>query len=194
MLSHGVSRSPGRSGSEAQGVLHGDPARVLLPETRDQTRCPIHDSVNALSDESPGFHRCRRARSGIAAYSAELLPLLDARGQRDRPLHRRQRPRLRLETCAAPRTTSSSISWGTPRATTTCGPTSSAIRGLVVLHDAQLHQARALALTKRWLPRRDDYLAEFARESSRRPASDRRGRRRRIRRSRSIRTGRTCDW
>ena len=33
--------------------------------------------------------------------------------------------------------------------------------GLVVLHDAQLHQARALALTKRWNPRRDDYLAEF---------------------------------
>lgn len=33
--------------------------------------------------------------------------------------------------------------------------------GLVVLHDAQLHQARALALTKRWLPRRADYLAEF---------------------------------
>ena len=30
-----------------------------------------------------------------------------------------------------------------------------------MLHDAQLHQARALALTKRWLPRRDDYLAEF---------------------------------
>jgi glycosyltransferase involved in cell wall biosynthesis len=33
--------------------------------------------------------------------------------------------------------------------------------GLVVLHDAQLHQARALYLTKRWMPRRADYLAEF---------------------------------
>jgi glycosyltransferase involved in cell wall biosynthesis len=33
--------------------------------------------------------------------------------------------------------------------------------GLVVLHDAQLHQARALNLTKRWEPRRDDYIAEF---------------------------------
>lgn len=33
--------------------------------------------------------------------------------------------------------------------------------GLVVLHDAQLHQARALFLTKRWPPRRDDYIAEF---------------------------------
>lgn len=33
--------------------------------------------------------------------------------------------------------------------------------GLVVLHDAQLNQARALCLTKRWLPRTDDYLAEF---------------------------------
>jgi glycosyltransferase involved in cell wall biosynthesis len=33
--------------------------------------------------------------------------------------------------------------------------------GLVVLHDAQLHQARALALLKRRDPRRDDYVAEF---------------------------------
>ena len=33
--------------------------------------------------------------------------------------------------------------------------------GLVVLHDAQLHQARALALLKRRAPRRDDYVAEF---------------------------------
>ncbi len=32
--------------------------------------------------------------------------------------------------------------------------------GLVVLHDAQLHQARALALTKRWMPRTEDYVAE----------------------------------
>jgi glycosyltransferase involved in cell wall biosynthesis len=32
--------------------------------------------------------------------------------------------------------------------------------GLLVLHDAQLHQARALFLT-RWRARRDDYLAEF---------------------------------
>jgi glycosyltransferase involved in cell wall biosynthesis len=33
--------------------------------------------------------------------------------------------------------------------------------GLVVLHDAQLHQARALALTRRWMPRTSDYLAEL---------------------------------
>ncbi len=33
--------------------------------------------------------------------------------------------------------------------------------GLVVLHDAQLHQARALALTKRWMPRTEDYVAEM---------------------------------
>jgi glycosyltransferase involved in cell wall biosynthesis len=33
--------------------------------------------------------------------------------------------------------------------------------GLVVLHDAQLHQARALWLLKRLEPRRDDYVAEF---------------------------------
>ncbi|MGE0040147.1 MAG: glycosyltransferase family 4 protein [Vicinamibacterales bacterium] len=33
--------------------------------------------------------------------------------------------------------------------------------GLVVLHDAQLHQARALQLTRRHPPRPDDYVAEF---------------------------------
>ncbi|HUU33414.1 MAG TPA: glycosyltransferase family 4 protein, partial [Vicinamibacterales bacterium] len=34
--------------------------------------------------------------------------------------------------------------------------------GLVVLHDAQVHQARAQGLLRRYRPRRDDYLAEFA--------------------------------
>ncbi len=34
--------------------------------------------------------------------------------------------------------------------------------GLIVLHDAQVHQARARSLLERWRPRRDDYLAEFA--------------------------------
>jgi glycosyltransferase involved in cell wall biosynthesis len=33
--------------------------------------------------------------------------------------------------------------------------------GMVVLHDAQLHQARALQLTGCWTPRRADYVAEF---------------------------------
>jgi glycosyltransferase involved in cell wall biosynthesis len=33
--------------------------------------------------------------------------------------------------------------------------------GLVVLHDAQLHQARALWLMKRYRPRYDDYISEF---------------------------------
>lgn len=34
--------------------------------------------------------------------------------------------------------------------------------GLVVLHDAQVHQARARALLQRWRPRTADYRAEFA--------------------------------
>lgn len=34
--------------------------------------------------------------------------------------------------------------------------------GLVILHDAQVHQARAQSLLERWRPRRPDYLAEFA--------------------------------
>ncbi|MEZ5292246.1 MAG: glycosyltransferase family 4 protein [Vicinamibacterales bacterium] len=36
------------------------------------------------------------------------------------------------------------------------------VPGLVVLHDAQVHQARARALLQRYRPRLDDYLAEFA--------------------------------
>ena len=34
--------------------------------------------------------------------------------------------------------------------------------GLVVLHDAQVHQARAQSLLGGWTPRRDDYRHEFA--------------------------------
>lgn len=34
--------------------------------------------------------------------------------------------------------------------------------GLVVLHDAQVHQARARALLQRWRPRTNDYRVEFA--------------------------------
>ena len=98
--------------------------------------------------------------SGIAAYSAELLPLLDARSH------------------VIDRFTADNAQdfvWKTRRApydlvvyqmgNAACHDYMWAYlfhyRGLVVLHDAQLHQARALALTKRWLPRRDDYLAEF---------------------------------
>ena len=44
--------------------------------------------------------------------------------------------------------------------------------GLVVLHDAQVHQARAQSLLGGWTPRRDDYLAEFAaNHPERRPTS-----------------------
>jgi glycosyltransferase involved in cell wall biosynthesis len=98
--------------------------------------------------------------SGIAAYSAELLPLLDARGH------------LIDRFTAA---NAQDFVWKMRRApydlvvyqlgNAACHDYMWAYlfhyRGMVVLHDAQLHQARALALTKRWLPRRDDYLAEF---------------------------------
>ncbi|MGQ0733542.1 MAG: glycosyltransferase family 4 protein [Acidobacteriota bacterium] len=98
--------------------------------------------------------------SGIAAYSAEILPKLADRG----PL---------VETFDEPR--AHEFVWRARRrpfdltvyqlGNAACHDYMWAYMfrypGLVVLHDAQLHQARALALTKRWPPRLDDYRAEF---------------------------------
>jgi glycosyltransferase involved in cell wall biosynthesis len=98
--------------------------------------------------------------SGIAAYSAELVPLLARRG-------------YQIETFTAE--TGPDFVWKQRRAPydLTVYQLGNAAwhdymwayvfryPGLVVLHDAQLHQARALALTRRWMPRRDDYVAEF---------------------------------
>ncbi len=99
-------------------------------------------------------------RSGIAAYSAELLPLLAARG-------------LAIETFTADN--ARDYVWKARRqpydltvyhlGNASCHDYMWAYLfrypGVVVLHDAQLHQARALWLTRRWQPRREDYLAEF---------------------------------
>lgn len=100
------------------------------------------------------------SRSGIAAYSAEVLPLLRDRGYaidtfvassaHEFVWKHRRRP-YDLTVYQMGNAACHDYMW------------SYLFRypGLVVLHDAQLHQARALALTTRWLPRRDDYLAEF---------------------------------
>ena len=99
--------------------------------------------------------------SGIAAYSAELLPLLSDRGYRVDPytaanaqdfVWKSRRQPYDLVVYQLGNAACHDYMW----AYLFHYP------GLVVLHDAQLHQARALALTKRWLPRRDDYLEEFA--------------------------------
>jgi len=109
-------------------------------------------------------------RSGIAAYSAEILPLLrsryeridvfvDASGNAAAPgefsahdfvwKHHHQPYDLVLFQLG--NASCHDYMWGYlfhyP--------------GLVVLHDAQLHQARALALLKRRFPRRAHYIAEF---------------------------------
>jgi glycosyltransferase involved in cell wall biosynthesis len=99
-------------------------------------------------------------RSGIAAYSAELLPLLRARG-------------LVIDTFTE--AAAHDFVWrhrrnaydvtvfhlGNARCHDYMWAYLFRYPGLLVLHDAQLHQARALALTRRWVPRRADYLAEF---------------------------------
>jgi glycosyltransferase involved in cell wall biosynthesis len=100
------------------------------------------------------------SRSGIAAYSAEILPLLRARRYEIDPFaeadahdfvwkHRRQSYDLIV------------YQLGNAACHDYMWAYLFRFPGMVVLHDAQLHQARALALTKRWRPRRDDYLTEF---------------------------------
>ena len=109
--------------------------------------------------------------SGIAAYSAEILPELRARGvtvdvyvdhdQGADPgegirgaqdfVWRHRRVRYDLVIYQLGNAPCHGYMWGYlfhyP--------------GLVVLHDAQVHQARAQALLGRWEARRDDYLREF---------------------------------
>ena len=107
--------------------------------------------------------------SGIAAYSAEVLPLLRARGlaidvfterpvagagtlfaARDFVWMQRRRP-YDLTVYQLGNARCHDYMWGYLFR----------YPGLVVLHDAQIHQARAQSLLQRWMPRRDDYLAEF---------------------------------
>lgn len=107
--------------------------------------------------------------SGIAAYSAEVLPLLRARGitidvftelpaatadglvaARDFVWMQRRRP-YDLTVYQLGNARCHDYMWGYLFR----------YPGLVVLHDAQIHQARAQSLLQRWKPRRDDYLAEF---------------------------------
>ncbi len=108
--------------------------------------------------------------SGIAAYSAELLPRLRARGMdidvfaaapasetagvfaaREFVWMARRRP-YDLVVYHLGNARCHDYMWGYLFR----------YPGLVVLHDAQIHQARAQSLLQRWRPRRDDYLAEFA--------------------------------
>jgi glycosyltransferase involved in cell wall biosynthesis len=98
--------------------------------------------------------------SGIAAYSAEVLPLLRTRGLEldtftDTNAHdfvwRRRRHAYDLTVFQMGNAACHDYMWAYLFR----------YPGVVVLHDAQLHQARALFLTKRWVPRRADYLAEF---------------------------------
>ncbi|MGD9903245.1 MAG: glycosyltransferase family 4 protein [Vicinamibacterales bacterium] len=110
--------------------------------------------------------------SGIAAYSAEILPALRARGlqldvyvdpeqgadptegqagAQDFVWRHRRRP-YDLVIYQMGNAACHGYMWGYLFR----------YPGLVVLHDAQVHQARAQALLGRWEPRRDDYLAEFA--------------------------------
>lgn len=107
--------------------------------------------------------------SGIAAYSAELVPALRTRGiavdvfaeppdcewpgavhARDFVWMHRRRP-YDLVVYQLGNARCHDFMWGYLFR----------YPGLVVLHDAQVHQARARQLLQRWHPRRDDYEAEF---------------------------------
>jgi hypothetical protein len=98
--------------------------------------------------------------SGIAAYSAELLPLLRDRGfQIDVFSERHAQEFVWMRRRAAYDLTIYQL--GNAACHDYMWSYLFRYPGVVVLDDAQLHQARALYLTKRWLPRRSDYLAEF---------------------------------
>jgi glycosyltransferase involved in cell wall biosynthesis len=97
--------------------------------------------------------------SGIAAYSAEILPLLHARAHEidtytDSNAHefvwRHRRHPYELTVYQLGNASCHDYMWAYLFR----------YPGLVVLHDAQLHQARALFLTRRWTPRLNDYMAE----------------------------------
>jgi glycosyltransferase involved in cell wall biosynthesis len=121
-----------------------------------------------LADEEA--QRVRAARSGIAAYSAEILPLLrlryegidvfvdrapsvdepDVFSAHDFVWKQRRRP-YDLTVFQMGNAACHGYMWAYLFR----------YPGLVVLHDAQLHQARALWLMKRYRPRYDDYISEF---------------------------------
>lgn len=108
-------------------------------------------------------------RSGIAAYSAEILPLLRARNHEldvfvDRPPAPRERHVFSAHDYVWKRRRNAYDVTVFQLGNATCHDYMWAYLfrypGMVVLHDAQLHQARALALTKAQ-HRREDYLDEF---------------------------------
>jgi glycosyltransferase involved in cell wall biosynthesis len=97
--------------------------------------------------------------SGIAAYSAELVPQLASRGfsidtftqsNAHEFVWMRRRQPYDLTVYQLGNASYHDFMWGYLFR----------YPGLVALHDAQLHQARALALTRRWQPRTADYIAE----------------------------------
>jgi len=119
----------------------------------------LSGKLNAVS-RLAWFSPDASSRSGIAAYSAELLPLLVTRGYtvdmfgagnaHDFVWMQRRRP-YDVTVFQMGNAACHDYAWGYIFR----------YPGLVVLHDAQLHQARALGLTKRWPPRVSDYVAEF---------------------------------
>jgi glycosyltransferase involved in cell wall biosynthesis len=99
--------------------------------------------------------------SGIAAYTSEVVPLLDTRlGAIDlyderaaqHFVWRNRRQPYDLVVYQLGNASCHDFMWAYLFR----------YPGLVVLHDAQLHQSRALSLLRRLEPRRDDYFAELA--------------------------------
>jgi len=139
---------------------------------------PSPDGGRAGGPRLAWFSPMPPSSSGIAAYSAELLPRLRARGldidifseapasgtagvfaAREFVWMARRRP-YDLVVYHLGNARCHNYMWGYLFR----------YPGLVVLHDAQVHQARAQSLLQRWRPRRDDYLAEFVANHPQAPA------------------------
>lgn len=133
---------------------------------------PHHPQVGSPVDRVAWFSPMPPSTSGIAAYTADVVPVLRAAGlhvdvfaeseapARDRVdafdvrefvwMHRRQPYAVPV------------YQLGNARCHDATWAYLFRYPGLVVLHDAQVHQARARALLQRYRPRLADYRAEFA--------------------------------
>ena len=148
------------------GTACGATSRIACEEFRKFNFKLYHTGSSQLSGKLKAVRRLAwfspipPSTSGIAAYSAELLPLLVARGHSIDTFtesdaadfvwkHRRRPYDLTV------------FQMGNAQCHDYMWAYLFRYPGLAVLHDAQLHQARALFLTKRWKPRREDYLAEL---------------------------------
>ena len=122
-------------------------------EAESITRATIRHAPRVVQPDAARRHRHRRCSADLVAGLAPSTRDRRLRRRSGTPAarsgdHRSIGARIPLATSAAAVRPDPSISSATRRITITSGPTSSDIPGLVVLHDAHLHHARAACLLR----------------------------------------------